>query len=37
MIGIIIERSDGTGETRYFHQDRVGSITLVTNSTGGVM
>jgi RHS repeat-associated protein len=37
LIGVIIKRSDGTGDTNYFHQDRLGSLTLITNSTGGVL
>jgi RHS repeat-associated protein len=37
LIGVIIKRSDGTGDTNYFHQDRLGSLTLITNSAGGVL
>ncbi|MDB5905855.1 MAG: Flagellar hook-length control protein FliK, partial [Betaproteobacteria bacterium] len=37
QVGVLINRSDGSTEMRYFHQDNLGSNTLITNSTGGVM
>jgi RHS repeat-associated protein len=35
LIGVYISRSDATTETRYFHRDHLGSLTLITNDSGG--
>ncbi len=35
LVGIYLSRSDSTTETRYFHHDRLGSLTLITNASGG--
>lgn len=35
LIGVYISRSDTTTETRYFHHDHLGSLTLITNAAGG--
>jgi RHS repeat-associated protein len=37
LIGVYLSRSDSTTETRYMHSDRLGSLTLITNSSGGVL
>lgn len=33
-IAVHLTRSDATQETRYFHHDHIGSLTLITNSSG---
>jgi RHS repeat-associated protein len=37
LVAVLIVRSNATTETRYFHHDHLGSLTLITNSTGGVL
>ncbi|MBI2312112.1 MAG: RHS repeat protein, partial [Betaproteobacteria bacterium] len=34
LIGVYLTRSDATTETRYFHHDQLGSLTLITNASG---
>jgi len=36
MVGVRFERSNGTVATRYFHQDHLGSIAVITDETGAV-
>jgi RHS repeat-associated protein len=36
-VGVYLTRSDATNETRYFHHDHIGSLTLVTNASGAVI
>jgi len=35
LIGVYLSRSDSSTETRYFHHDHLGSLTLITNASGG--
>ena len=37
MIGMRVERSDGSTYTRYFHKDHLGSIATITDETGAVV
>jgi len=37
LVGLYISRSDATQATRYFHQDHLGSLTLVTDASGAVI
>jgi RHS repeat-associated protein len=37
LVGVYLSRSDSTTETRYFHSDRLGSLTLITNASGAVI
>lgn len=36
-IGIYISRSDSSQDTRYFHHDHLGSLTLITSPAGSVL
>jgi RHS repeat-associated protein len=36
MVGMRVIRSDGTTSVRYFHQDHLGSIAVITNETGAL-
>jgi uncharacterized protein RhaS with RHS repeats len=36
MVGVRFERSNSTVATRYFHQDHLGSIAVITDETGAV-
>ena len=37
MIGVVVRNSTGTTQTRYFHTDRLGSITAITNESATVV
>jgi hypothetical protein len=37
LIGVHIEKADESTATRYFHTDHLGSISVITNETGGVV
>ncbi len=37
LIGVRMERSDGTAPVRYYHQDHLGSVVTITNETGTVV
>jgi RHS repeat-associated protein len=37
MVGVRIERSDASPTFRYFHQDHLGSIAVITDETGAVV
>jgi RHS repeat-associated protein len=36
LVGMFVQKSDGTTATRYFHKDHLGSIAVITNETGAV-
>jgi RHS repeat-associated protein len=37
MIGMHVERSDGTAATRFFHKDHLGSVSTITDEYGTVL
>jgi RHS repeat-associated protein len=37
LIGMVVERSDETTYTRYFHKDHLGSIAVITDEAGAVV
>jgi len=37
LIGLYTQRSNSVNDTRYFHKDHLGSVSVVTNETGAVV
>jgi hypothetical protein len=36
MVGMRVERADGSVQTRYFHRDHLGSVAILTDEAGNV-
>jgi hypothetical protein len=37
LVGVFIQKADESTATRYFHTDHLGSISVITNESGGVV